>query len=99
MTFISLDECRCPCHTTGAIHIMPCCTGISKYAVTEITMANKPASHRAPDQDIIDAHSTPGLKRGELSRSAKKDQLMDAYKFMSPVERDQLLDQLYGPQA
>lgn len=25
MCAINTDECDCSCHTTGAVHIMPCC--------------------------------------------------------------------------
>lgn len=48
------------------------------------------------DQHIIDQHSTPGLKKNELTRSAKKDQL-NGMKVRKD-ERDKILDELYGPE-
>jgi hypothetical protein len=55
--------------------------------------------HRPPDQDIIDRNSTPSLKRGELTRSAKRTMLVESYKLMSKDEREALLDALYGVDA
>lgn len=52
--------------------------------------------HRPPDQDIIDAHSTPGLRRNELTRSAKRAQLIETQKGMTMDEREALLDKLYS---
>jgi hypothetical protein len=49
------------------------------------------------DQPIIDRHSAPGLKRNELSRSAKKEQLNGMR--VPKEERDKILDQLYGPET
>ena len=54
--------------------------------------------YKLPGQDIVDAHSTPSLKRGELTRSAKRQMLIESYKLMSKDEREALLDTLYGPE-
>lgn len=32
----TLDECNCSCHQTGAVHIVACCTGVSKYGIPAI---------------------------------------------------------------
>ncbi len=50
------------------------------------------------EEQILEKHSTPGLRRGELSRNAKKEHLADSYKFLTAVEREELLDKLYPPQ-
>jgi hypothetical protein len=39
------------------------------------------------------------LKRGELTRSAKRTMLVESYKLMSKDEREALLDALYGVDA
>jgi hypothetical protein len=49
------------------------------------------------DQHIIEQHSTPGLQRHELTRSAKKDQLNGMR--VPKDERDKILEQLYGPEV
>ena len=48
------------------------------------------------EQDIIDKHGDPRLKRNELSRSAKKDHLNG--QKVDPIARDLILDEMYGPE-
>lgn len=46
------------------------------------------------EQEIIDRHSTPGLRRNELTRYAKKEQL-DSLNVPA-ADRDKILEELYG---
>lgn len=48
------------------------------------------------EQDIIDKHGDPRLKRNELDRSAKKDHLNG--QKVPPEIRDKILDGMYGPE-
>jgi len=50
------------------------------------------------EEEVLAKHSTPGLKRNELDRAAKKDHLASAYKHLSREEVDKILDQLYPPE-
>jgi hypothetical protein len=50
-----------------------------------------------PHEEALAKHGTPGLKRNQMSRHAKKWHLLENYK-MTNVERDALLDELYGPE-
>lgn len=50
------------------------------------------------DKEVLEQHSSPGLKRNMLSRYGKKWHLMDTYK-MSQEERTKVLDELYGPEV
>ena len=89
---IKRSECRCSCHNTFdgasfAMHIAPCC---EPDMILEC-IADDPAQH------IIDRYSTPGLKRNELSRDAKKAQLQESFKNDTREEREAILDKLYGP--
>lgn len=96
----SRDECTCSCHRTGAVHIMPCCTGISKIMLETDAFPNSTidgVSWARPDDLICARYSTPGLRKNELSRTAKRDQLREAYKHLSTEEREALLDRLYPP--
>lgn len=45
----SLDECTCSCHQTGAVHIVACCTGVSKYGI--------PAIKPYASGGIVDVHA------------------------------------------
>lgn len=46
------------------------------------------------EEDIIARHSTPGLKRNELTREAKKDHL--AGQRVPKEEQEKILAELYG---
>ena len=48
------------------------------------------------EDEVLARYSTPGLRKHELSRSAKKDHL-NGLKF-SREDRDKVLDELYGPE-
>ncbi len=50
------------------------------------------------EQDIIDKHGDPRLKRNELERFAKKEHLNSQGMSKLPEERDELLDKIYGPE-
>ena len=101
----SLDDCSCPCHhgSIKSVHIVACCTGISKYVAQEFpplleqpNKGNRTMSTCPPDQDIIDQHTTPGLRKNELTRSAKRAQLIETQRGMTRDEIEALLDKLYG---
>lgn len=48
------------------------------------------------EQDILDRHSTPGLRKNQLDRSAKKDQLLEAYGRHYPrADIEKILSELY----
>lgn len=49
------------------------------------------------EQEILDRYSTPGLRKHELDRDNKRDQLNSLGMSRLPEERDAILDQLYGP--
>lgn len=50
------------------------------------------------EQDILGRYSTPGLRKNQLDRSAKKDQLLGAYGRHYPRDDiDKILNQLYPP--
>lgn len=67
-----------------------------EYFAMSVGEPQRIKTHRPPDQDIIDAHSTPGLRRNELTRSAKRAQLIETQKGMTMDEREALLDKLYS---
>jgi hypothetical protein len=46
------------------------------------------------EDKVLAEYSTPGLKKCELDRRAKKDQL-DGLKLL-PVDRDEILEKLFG---
>lgn len=99
----SRDECRCPCHSgMGAVHIVACCTGLPMRI--DLRNEDKPNSiiggvgWTPPDEIICAQHSTPGLRKNVMTRQAKKEQLLDAYKHLTPAEREELLDKLYPPE-
>lgn len=49
------------------------------------------------EREVLSAYSTPGLKRNQLPRAAKKDHLLQ---LRVPGEKiEEILDRLYGPQA
>ncbi len=52
---------------------------------------------RGYEESVVARYSTPGLRRNQLTRSAKKLMMeFDAqYSGMSPAERDQFLDQMF----
>lgn len=49
------------------------------------------------EAEILARYSTPGLRKHELDRKNKKDQLNGLGMTRLPDERDAILDQLYGP--
>jgi hypothetical protein len=48
------------------------------------------------EEEILAKHSTPGLRKHELTRQGKKEQLDDQGMHKFPADRDKILDQLYG---
>lgn len=58
----------------------------------DVTVLPEPNTYEA---DILVKYSTPGLKKNELTRSAKKDQLNAQGMGKFPEDRDKILDQLY----
>lgn len=48
MSLPTLDECTCSCHRTGAVHIVACCTGVSKLASPYATEQLDVHKYRAP---------------------------------------------------
>lgn len=48
------------------------------------------------EEEILARYSTPGLRKQELDRDNKKDQLNSLGMSRFPAERDVILDQLYG---
>lgn len=48
------------------------------------------------ESDVLARYSTPGLKKCELDRQNKKDQLNGLGMAKFPADRDKILDQLYG---
>lgn len=49
------------------------------------------------EEEVLAKYSTPGLKKHELSREAKKDWLSFAYPKMSREEVEKLLNEIYPP--
>jgi hypothetical protein len=49
------------------------------------------------EEGVVAAHSTPSLKRNQLTRSAKKLSMEfdERYRSMSKADRDAFLDQLF----
>jgi hypothetical protein len=93
------------------LHVAACCSGISKFDMG-VTLRARMAEaigvhpmrleglspHMPRDEQIIAEYSTPGLKKCELTRQAKKLQLQESYKADSYEEREALLDRLYPPE-
>jgi hypothetical protein len=50
------------------------------------------------EEEILAKHSTPGLRKHELNRAAKKDHLNSQGMNKFPADRDKLLDTMYGPE-
>ena len=52
------------------------------------------------EEEVLAKYSTPSLRRGELTRAAKKlNMQFDAqYSQMTREERDAFLDEFYGPE-
>jgi hypothetical protein len=50
------------------------------------------------EEQILKLYSSPGLRKHELSRWAKKDWLSYAYPKMTKEEVTKLLDDIYGPE-
>lgn len=50
---------------------------------------------RSHEEDILAKYSTPGLRKGELTRAAKKEQLDAQGMGKFSEERDKILNQLY----
>lgn len=51
------------------------------------------------EEEIIAKYSTPGLKKHELNRFAKKEQLNAQGMSKFPEDRDKILDALYPEEA
>jgi hypothetical protein len=47
------------------------------------------------EAEILRTYSTPGLRRNEMTRQAKKEQLQNPKYALRPEEVEQLLSQLY----
>ena len=50
------------------------------------------------ESEILAKYSTPGLRKKELSRSAKKTHLQESQKHLRLDEINKILDDLYGPE-
>jgi hypothetical protein len=48
------------------------------------------------ETEVLAAYSSPRLRRGELDRIAKKEQLNSLGMAKYPEDRDKILDELYG---
>lgn len=48
--------------------------------------------------EILSKYSTPGLRKNELSRSAKKMNLQETQKHLNRDEINKILIDLYGPE-
>ena len=53
-------------------------------------------SDSSTEAEILARYSTPGLRRGALTRAAKKDQLNGMK--VPPADRDKILGELYPPE-
>lgn len=53
-----------------------------------------------PEHEILEQYSTPGLRRNELTRQAKKLNMEfdENYRHLTKAERDELLDKLFPPE-
>jgi hypothetical protein len=47
------------------------------------------------EEELLRKYSTPGLRRNEMTRQAKKEQLQNPKYALRPEEINALLDQLY----
>lgn len=47
------------------------------------------------EAEVLARYSTPGLRKGELGRSAKKLHLEESHKHLSKEEREKILSDLY----
>lgn len=73
------------------------------FTNTESFDSHPPSTDNLDDPNNIDSedkilqrYSTPGLRKNELDRSAKKDQL--AGQRLTPDEIHIILDKIYGPE-
>jgi hypothetical protein len=51
------------------------------------------------EEEILRKYSTPGLRRNEMTRQAKKEQLQNSKYALRPEEIEGLLNQLYPAPA
>lgn len=49
------------------------------------------------EREILQRYSTPGLRKRELSRTAKKQHLASAYRLTGD-DAKRILDEMYGPE-
>ena len=62
------------------------------------TRLNPPVYNCPSEADTIAAYSTPGLRKHELTRSSKKDQLLSLLGDRRRDEIEIILIELYGPE-
>lgn len=85
----SLDECGCSCHRIGAVHIVACCTGVSRltmYRMVDRNVAGAIArgimKRAIQKQDAQAQSSSP-----DPARSVRGDDAITDRRFFIPAAR------------